>query len=106
MAKVTAQTAEHLARPFCLSEPLSVLLPVPRLHLLFVIQQRAPDAAITGDVIVGFPGETEDQFQHTLDLMERVKFDNLNTFRCVQLYPRISFVVVFFPRSIGWREGF
>lgn len=43
--------------------------------------QLAPDAAITGDVIVGFPGETEEQFQHTLDLMERVKFDNLNTFR-------------------------
>ncbi|CAN0168982.1 unnamed protein product, partial [Hapterophycus canaliculatus] len=42
--------------------------------------QMAPDAAITGDVIVGFPGETEEQFQHTLDLMERVKFDNLNTF--------------------------
>jgi tRNA-2-methylthio-N6-dimethylallyladenosine synthase len=28
----------------------------------------------------GFPGETEDQFQRTLDLMEQVKFDNLNTF--------------------------
>ncbi|CAN0361973.1 unnamed protein product [Pylaiella littoralis] len=44
------------------------------------IKELAPDAAITGDVIVGFPGETEEQFQHTLDLMERVKFDNLNTF--------------------------
>ncbi|CAM9437873.1 unnamed protein product [Scytosiphon promiscuus] len=44
------------------------------------IKEMAPDAAITGDVIVGFPGETEEQFQHTLDLMERVKFDNLNTF--------------------------
>eukprot|EP00903_Cladosiphon_okamuranus_P014407 g13375.t1 len=44
------------------------------------IKKLAPDAAITGDVIVGFPGETEEQFQHTLDLMERVKFDNLNTF--------------------------
>ena len=49
-------------------------------HLLSA--QLSPDAAITGDVIVGFPGETEEQFQHTLDLMERVKFDNLNTFRC------------------------
>ncbi|CAM9205663.1 unnamed protein product [Ectocarpus sp. 13 AM-2016] len=44
------------------------------------IRELSPDAAITGDVIVGFPGETEEQFQHTLDLMERVKFDNLNTF--------------------------
>lgn len=35
---------------------------------------------------MGFPGETEEQFQHTLDLMERVKFDNLNTFRFVWLF--------------------
>lgn len=54
---------------------------------LICMLQALPDAAITGDVIVGFPGETEEQFQHTLDLMERVKFDNLNTFRCE---PRIS----------------
>ncbi|KAL7497373.1 hypothetical protein ACHAWT_006385 [Skeletonema menzelii] len=44
------------------------------------IKAKAPDASICGDVIVGFPGETEEQFQRTLDLMEEVKFDNLNTF--------------------------
>jgi tRNA-2-methylthio-N6-dimethylallyladenosine synthase len=44
------------------------------------IRAEAPDAAICGDVIVGFPGETEEAFQRTLDLMELVKFDNLNTF--------------------------
>jgi tRNA-2-methylthio-N6-dimethylallyladenosine synthase len=44
------------------------------------IRAKAPDAAICGDVIVGFPGETEEAFQRTLDLMEEVKFDNLNTF--------------------------
>jgi tRNA-2-methylthio-N6-dimethylallyladenosine synthase len=44
------------------------------------IKERAPDASICGDVIVGFPGETDDQFKRTLELMERVKFDNLNTF--------------------------
>jgi tRNA-2-methylthio-N6-dimethylallyladenosine synthase len=44
------------------------------------IRAKAPDAAICGDVIVGFPGETEEAFQKTLDLMEQVKFDNLNTF--------------------------
>ncbi|CAM9365981.1 unnamed protein product [Discosporangium mesarthrocarpum] len=44
------------------------------------IRELSPDAAVCGDVIVGFPGETEEQFQHTLDLMEEVKYDNLNTF--------------------------
>jgi tRNA-2-methylthio-N6-dimethylallyladenosine synthase len=38
------------------------------------------DAAICGDVIVGFPGETDQAFAKTLRLMEQVKFDNLNTF--------------------------
>jgi len=38
------------------------------------------DASICGDVIVGFPGEDDAAFQRTLDLMEEVKFDNLNTF--------------------------
>lgn len=57
--------------------PCSYLIKPRYLYL-----QALPDAAITGDVIVGFPGETEEQFQHTLDLMEKVKFDNLNTFRC------------------------
>lgn len=44
------------------------------------IKDKAPDASICGDVIVGFPGETDEAFQRTLDLMEEVKFDNLNTF--------------------------
>jgi len=44
------------------------------------IRLASPDAAITADVIVGFPGETEKMFQRTLDLMEEVKFDNLNSF--------------------------
>lgn len=41
--------------------------------------QRIPDASITADVIVGFPGETEEQFQETLTLMEEVVFDSVNT---------------------------
>jgi len=44
------------------------------------IKSRAPDAAITADVIVGFPGETEEAFLKTLDLMKEVKFDNVNSF--------------------------
>ena len=34
-----------------------------------------PEIAITTDIIAGFPGETEEQFQKTYDLMEKVEFD-------------------------------
>jgi len=44
------------------------------------IREKSPDASICGDVIVGFPGESDEAFQRTLDLMEAVKYDNLNTF--------------------------
>lgn len=42
------------------------------LQIVSAIRSALPDAAITADVIVGFPGETEEQFQRTLDLMEEV----------------------------------
>lgn len=43
------------------------------------IREYMPMAAISADAIVGFPGETEEQFQHTLDLVEDIGFDQLNT---------------------------
>jgi tRNA-2-methylthio-N6-dimethylallyladenosine synthase len=50
------------------------------MRIIHKIREKAPDAAIYGDVIVGFPGETEEAFERTLDLMKEVKFDNLNSF--------------------------
>jgi tRNA-2-methylthio-N6-dimethylallyladenosine synthase len=38
-----------------------------------------PDASVSGDAIVGFPGETEEQFQRTMALVEEVGFDRVNT---------------------------
>lgn len=43
------------------------------------IRAVMPDAAITADAIVGFPGETEAQFENTLKLVEDIGFDQLNT---------------------------
>jgi tRNA-2-methylthio-N6-dimethylallyladenosine synthase len=40
-----------------------------------------PGLAITTDMIVGFPGETEEDFQATIDTVERLKFDNAFVFR-------------------------
>ncbi len=39
------------------------------------IRERIPGASIGTDIIVGFPGETEEQFQHTYDLLAELKMD-------------------------------
>ena len=43
------------------------------------IRQRMPDAAISADVIVAFPGENDTQFRRTLALVEAIGFDQVNT---------------------------
>ncbi|HBE56571.1 MAG TPA: tRNA (N6-isopentenyl adenosine(37)-C2)-methylthiotransferase MiaB [Cyanobacteria bacterium UBA11149] len=43
------------------------------------IREYMPDAAISADAIVGFPGETEAQFENTMKLVEDIGFDQLNT---------------------------
>lgn len=43
-----------------------------------------PDLAITTDIIVGFPGETEDDFQQTVDCVKQLEFDNAFVFRYSQ----------------------
>ena len=45
------------------------------------IRQARPDIAITTDVIVGFPGETEIDYKQTRDLVEEIQFDNAFVFR-------------------------
>ena len=51
-------------------------------YLKLVAEMRAaiPDLALTTDLIVGFPGESEDDFRRTLDVVEEVGFDGAFTF--------------------------
>lgn len=50
------------------------------LALVDKIRKKIPDISLTTDIIVGFPGETEEDFSDTLDIVRRVKFDQAFTF--------------------------
>lgn len=50
------------------------------LSLFHKMKERIKDVSITTDIIVGFPGETEEDFQETLDIVEKCKFDGAFTF--------------------------
>ena len=50
------------------------------LELVAMIRRYVPEAAITTDIIVGFPGETEADFNDTLNLVKEVGFDAAFTF--------------------------
>lgn len=45
------------------------------------IRQNIPDATVTTDIIVGFPQETEEEFQETIGMMTEIDFDNAYLYR-------------------------
>ncbi|HVW42696.1 MAG TPA: tRNA (N6-isopentenyl adenosine(37)-C2)-methylthiotransferase MiaB [Amycolatopsis sp.] len=51
------------------------------LSILDKVRAVMPDAAITTDIIVGFPGETEEDFQATLDVVRQARFSSAFTFQ-------------------------
>jgi len=62
-------------------------------ELIHTIRRKIPHVSLSTDVIVGFPGETEEQFGHTFSLIEELRFDVVH----VAAYsPR--------PDTIAWRE--
>jgi tRNA-2-methylthio-N6-dimethylallyladenosine synthase len=50
------------------------------LALVEDIYKYIPDVSLTTDIIVGFPGETKEQFEETLDLVKKCKFEGAYTF--------------------------
>ncbi|MEC3973996.1 tRNA (N6-isopentenyl adenosine(37)-C2)-methylthiotransferase MiaB [Amycolatopsis sp. H20-H5] len=51
------------------------------LKIIERVRETMPDAAITTDIIVGFPGETEEDFQATLDVVREARFSSAFTFQ-------------------------
>lgn len=50
------------------------------LDLAGMAKEKIPGISLTSDIIVGFPGETCDDFMETIDIVKKVRFDNLFTF--------------------------
>jgi tRNA-2-methylthio-N6-dimethylallyladenosine synthase len=49
--------------------------------LIHELRKARPGVAVTSDVMVGFPGETDEDFELTLDLLGKIEFDNLFSFK-------------------------
>jgi tRNA-2-methylthio-N6-dimethylallyladenosine synthase len=65
------------------------------------LRSTRPGIAVSSDMIVGFPGETEKDFQDSLNLIEEVKFDNLFSFRYSD---RRGTKATRLPNKLGERE--
>ncbi|MEJ1731267.1 tRNA (N6-isopentenyl adenosine(37)-C2)-methylthiotransferase MiaB, partial [Escherichia coli] len=51
------------------------------LEIVRYFRSIVPNGSISTDIIVGFPGETEEDFQDTLSLVDEVKYDSAFTFQ-------------------------
>jgi tRNA-2-methylthio-N6-dimethylallyladenosine synthase len=84
--KELPKVCEHLHLPFQ-SGSTKILNDMNRkyskeqyLELIDKVRSQIPDISFTTDIIVGFPGETEEDFQDTLDVVNKVRFDMAYTF--------------------------
>ena len=54
------------------------------LQKVHYLRSRCPDIALSSDIIVGFPGETEDDFQRTMDIVRNVEYSSIFSFKYSQ----------------------
>ncbi len=71
------------------------------LKIIESLKSRVPDIAITTDIIVGFPGETDEDFQQTLEMLDIVQFDLSYSFA---FSPRPGTAAAEMPESITNEE--
>lgn len=71
------------------------------LSLVKMIRENIPDVMLTTDIIVGFPGETKEQFQRTAETMEIARFDiaYINKYS-----PRAGTISATMPDDVDWQE--
>ena len=71
------------------------------LELIAYCKEKMPDVSLTSDIIVGFPGETYEEFRDTVSLIEEVEFTSLFTF----IYsPRVGTVAAKMPDPVPYEE--
>ncbi len=83
---------KRMLRPYTIEEYTKIVK---------ALRHKIPDLAVTTDCIVGFPGETEKQFQSTLNLFENVKYDMAFT---AQFSPRPGSVAGKWPDDVTHKE--
>jgi threonylcarbamoyladenosine tRNA methylthiotransferase MtaB len=67
------------------------------LQLVRWLRVQVPQIALTTDVMVGFPGETEEQFQHTMEIVQKCGFSRIHVFK---YSPRMGTPAAKFPQQI------
>jgi tRNA-2-methylthio-N6-dimethylallyladenosine synthase len=67
------------------------------LELTEVLRNEVPELVLTTDILIGFPGETEEDFRLTLELMKQVQFDDAFTYR---YNPRAGTRAYLFPDDV------
>ena len=74
------ETLTHFSSLFEENKRISILKRIQKYkNIIENIRSLMPDASITADAIVAFPGETEQQYQDTLKLISEIGFDQVNT---------------------------